>query len=232
MQLHVRRRLDAPAGIVRLWLGHQDDSPLPAWQPGAHIAIVMELAGAVSLRYYSLTADPAVRDRYELAIRLEDDATSGSHWIGDHLQVGSTVQIRLPRNNFPMHAADSYVFVAGGIGITPLLPMAIEASRRQVPWELLYGGRDRESMPFLPELRALAADSPQRAQLRVLPEPEFGVLPLEELETPRAGAHVFSCGPESLLDAVEDATVAWPDGTVHLERYAPRRTPRRQRPDR
>ncbi len=121
-----------------------------------------------------------------------------------------------PRNNFPLAQADRYLFIAGGIGITPILPMLAEASRRGRPWHLLYGGRRRASMAFLDELAAWPG------QVTVRPEDEFGLLDLDTpLGSPQPGAAVYCCGPEPLLRAAEERCAAWPAGTLHLERFRP-----------
>jgi ferredoxin-NADP reductase len=109
------------------------------------------------------------------------------------------------------------VFVAGGIGITPMLPMVAAAEAAGATWELLYGGRRRTSMAFLDELAAYGD------RVTVWPQDEAGLLDLDTLlGTPREDTLVYACGPEPLLAAVEQRCQSWPHGALHLERFAPR----------
>jgi ferredoxin-NADP reductase len=126
------------------------------------------------------------------------------------------LEARGPRNNFALGDAQRYVFIAGGIGITPILAMVREAQRRGADWTLLYGGRCRESMAFVDELREF------EGRVTLHPEAERGLLPLvDHLATPAPGALVYCCGPERLIEAVSDAMAAWPPGSLHVERFRP-----------
>ncbi|MFC5196948.1 PDR/VanB family oxidoreductase [Streptomyces sp. NPDC048448] len=126
-----------------------------------------------------------------------------------------TVEARGPRNRFPLAQAPGYVFVAGGIGITPLLPM-LRAVQGRADWRLLYGGRTRASMPFLEEIERL-----DPARVTVVAEdvdgrPDLGTLFAGLPE----GTAVHCCGPEGLMAAVEERL---PEGAaLHLERFTPR----------
>jgi ferredoxin-NADP reductase len=128
--------------------------------------------------------------------------------------VGSRLPVRGPRNHFPLVAAERYVFVAGGIGITPLLPMVAHAEQAGAEWQLFYGGRRRGSMAFLDELAGYG----DRVVLR--PEDEYGLLDLPTILAPRPDTAVYACGPEALLQAVEQQCAAWPPGSLHVERFA------------
>ncbi len=133
----------------------------------------------------------------------------------DQLSVGSRVRVRGPRNHFPLVASQRYLFVAGGIGITPLLPMMAEATAAGAQWSLLYGGRSRASMAFTDEL-ARYSD-----RVTLAPQDEVGLLDLDAaLGTPQPDTLVYCCGPEPLLAAVEQRCAGWPAGSLHLERFA------------
>jgi ferredoxin-NADP reductase len=119
--------------------------------PGAHIDLHLP-RGLV--RQYSLCGDPADRGRWQVAVFREPEGRGGSACVHDDLAPGDELAAAGPRNNFPLVDAGDYLFIAGGIGITPILPMLAEASRRGRPWRLAYGGRTRASMAFLPELAA------------------------------------------------------------------------------
>ncbi|MDN3261638.1 PDR/VanB family oxidoreductase [Streptomyces sp. CSDS2] len=196
-------------GVVRLRL---EGRGLPRWEPGAHVDLVLP-SGLV--RQYSLCGDPGDTSAYTLATRLVPDGRGGSREVHEQLTEGMELEVRGPRNRFPLVAAPAYVFVAGGIGITPVLPM-LRALPDGAEWRLLYGGRTRASMPFLDEVAKLAGD-----RLTVVAEDEEGRPDLAALFAGTAeGTAVYCCGPEGLMAAVEQAL---PEGaTLHLERFAPR----------
>ncbi|NEE59423.1 oxidoreductase, partial [Streptomyces sp. SID8455] len=134
----------------------------------------------------------------------------------EQLREGEEIEVRGPRNRFPLVEAEAYVFVAGGIGITPVLPMLRSLAARGADWRLLYGGRSRGSMPFLDEIEKLGA---QGGRVTVVAQDEAGhpdtAAALADIAP---GTAVYCCGPEPLMDAV---TAALPEGcTLHLERFS------------
>jgi ferredoxin-NADP reductase len=134
--------------------------------------------------------------------------------VHDVLRVGDRVGMGGPRNNFPLAPSERYLFIAGGIGITPLLPMVRQAELLGADWQLLYGGRSRASMAFSDELAAYGD------QVRFVPQDEFGLLDLGAfLGTPDTGTKVYCCGPAPLLAAVESACAGWPPYSLRLERF-------------
>lgn len=200
-------------GVVGLTLVPSDGRPLPAWTPGAHIDLLL---GPQLERQYSLCGDPGDTSALQVAVLREAGGRGGSQYVHDVLAVGCTVRARGPRNNFALVDAPGYLFVAGGIGITPIVPMIAEAERRGADWQLLYGGRTRTSMAFA---AGLTERWPSRVQLR--PQDESGLLDLDALlGTPRQDAAVYCCGPEPLLKAVEERCGSWPPGSLHTERFA------------
>ncbi len=110
------------------------------------------MLGPDLVRQYSLCGDPADRSRYRIGVLREPAGRGGSAHVHDHLHPGDEVCVRGPRNHFELVPAPRYVFVAGGIGVTPILPMAAAARAAGTPHELHYGGRSRRSMAFLEEL--------------------------------------------------------------------------------
>ncbi|WNG85399.1 PDR/VanB family oxidoreductase [Mycobacterium sp. ITM-2016-00317] len=205
-------------GVVSMELCSEDDAPLPVWTPGAHIEI--ELADKL-VRHYSLCGTPADAQRWRIAVLREDDSRGGSELIHDSFRPGRVVSASWPRNNFALVDADRYLFVAGGIGITPILPMVHEVARCGKPWTLLYGGRTRGSMAFVEELSTVPG-----GDLYVLPHDEHGLLDLDRfLGSPEPQTAVYCCGPGSLIDAVELRCASWPTGALHLERFTPRELP-------
>jgi ferredoxin-NADP reductase len=168
-------------------------------------------------RQYSLCGDPADRSAYRLGILRDAQGGGGSLHVHDRLQVGDVVRVRGPRNNFALAPAPRYVFVAGGIGITPILPMIAAACAAGADWSLVYGGRQRASMAFVDELAA------HGESVAICPQDETGLLDLQTLlGTPQADTLVYCCGPEPLLAAVEARCTAWPSSALHVERFAAR----------
>lgn len=217
-ELVVTGRSVAAEGVVVLTLADPDGASLPAWTPGAHIDVLLaDDAGDDIVRQYSLCGTPADRSGWRIAVLLDEAGRGGSRRVHETLSVGAAVAVRGPRNHFPLHAAERYVFLAGGIGITPLLPMIAAAAESGAQWELWYGGRRRASMAFLDELAA------QGDRVTVWPEDESGLLPLDRvLGEPRSGTLVYCCGPEGLLVAAEQRCAGWPSGSLHVERFAPK----------
>ena len=138
-------------GVVALTLQAADHQALPPWEPGAHVDLVLSHAAT---RQYSLCGDPADRRTFRLGILRDPNGSGGSLHVHDQLQTGDTVRIRGPRNNFPLVDSPRYLFIAGGIGITPILAMIRSAEAAGAQWRLVYGGRHRASMAFLDELAA------------------------------------------------------------------------------
>jgi ferredoxin-NADP reductase len=154
---------------------------------------------------------------YRRGVLRDPDGRGSSRFVHDRLRAGDTVRVRGPRNNFPLVDSPRYLFVAGGIGITPVLAMIRAAETGGAHWELVYGGRRRASMAFLDEL----AQYGDRVSVR--PQDETGLLDLDTLlGTPRPDTLVYCCGPEPLLAAVEQRCAGWPRGALHVERFAPR----------
>jgi ferredoxin-NADP reductase len=209
------RREMLAAGAVRLTLRHADGDPMPPWRPGAHVDLVLR-TGVV--RQYSLCGDPDDRSVLQVAVLRDPRGRGGSRFVHDELRPGDMIGIRGPRNNFPLEVARRYLFIAGGIGITPIIPMIAEVDARGADWCLAYGGRSRSSMAFA---HSLVEWYGERVMLR--PQDETGPLDLDRLlGRPRAGTAVYCCGPEPLLAAVEQRCRAWPPGTLHVERFGPR----------
>jgi ferredoxin-NADP reductase len=212
--VRVERKEEVADGVVTLTLRQVADSPMPPWSPGAHVDLILD--GAPT-RQYSLCGDPADHHLWRLGILRDADGGGGSRFVHDRLRAGDTVRVRGPRNNFELADSPRYQFIAGGIGITPLLPMIASVTASEADWTLLYGGRQRASMAFLPEL-ARYGDRVTEA-----PQDETGLLDLDSvLGTPRPDTLVYCCGPEPLLAAVEERCRAWPPRSLHVERFSAR----------
>ncbi|MFD9664784.1 PDR/VanB family oxidoreductase [Rhodococcus sp. NPDC059968] len=219
----VARQQETPE-VVSLELALPDGGELPRWTPGAHIDIEV---GAAGVRQYSLCGDPQDRRGWRVGVLLERDGRGGSRYLHQEAAPGSTLTVSLPRNNFALEEGRNYIFVAGGIGITPILPMIAAAQAEGATWTLHYGGRTRQSMAYLDEISAYGP------RASVLPQEECGLLPLDDiLATSDPTAQVYCCGPEALLAAVESAVGAADPQRLHLERFRPRTVDENSGPDR
>ncbi|MFF7160021.1 PDR/VanB family oxidoreductase [Streptomyces sp. NPDC008086] len=211
-ELVVERRESAADGVLALTLRHPLGEPLPGWEPGAHVDVVL---GPALERQYSLCGDPADRDTWRIAVLREPEGRGGSAHVHEQLGQGDKVRVRGPRNHFALRPAPRYRFIAGGIGITPILPMLAAAEAAGAEWSLLYGGRSRGSMAFTEELSRYGDD-----RVTVAPQDETGLLDLAPvLDDVPEGTLVYCCGPGPLLDAVE---ARCPAGLLHVERFAPK----------
>ncbi|QOC93424.1 PDR/VanB family oxidoreductase [Micromonospora craniellae] len=197
-------------GVLGLTLVDPGGGWLPEWTPGSHI----DLGMLDVVRQYSLCGDPDDRLRYRVAVLREPKSRGGSDYVHRSMRPGEPVEVGGPRNHFPLNPAKEYVFVAGGIGITPILPMIRQAGQHGTPWRLVYGGRSRRSMAFLRSLRQYGD------QVQVCPEEETGRLDLDALlPAYDDGLAVYCCGPGGLIDAVESRCAAWPSDAVNFERF-------------
>ncbi|WP_083897981.1 PDR/VanB family oxidoreductase [Nocardia vinacea] len=179
---------------------------LPSWRPGAHLDVFLPSGRQ---RQYSLCGDPSDRSCYRIAVRRIADGGGGSIEMHRDVHVGDVLRVRGPRNAFTLVEAPSYLFIAGGIGITPILPMVEAAGSRG---HLVYLGRSRASMPFLDELPG--------AEIR--PDDEFGVPDIAELiGRAEPGAAVYVCGPPPVLAAAQRTMFTVnPSGSLHTERFS------------
>lgn len=215
LDLRVRQLTYESDGVLSVRLVGVNGGALPAWDPGAHIDLRLR-EGLV--RQYSLCGPVGDRSQYEVAVLRESAGRGGSRYVHESLRPGCRVGVGGPRNTFVLEPATGYLFVAGGIGITPFLPMLEQAERERRPWRLLYGGRTRRGMAFLDRLARY------RDQVRVVPQDECGLLDLEqavaELPALGDGALVYGCGPEPLLAALEQCCAPLGEDVLRVERFA------------
>lgn len=198
--------------VRRLVLRDPAGIRLPDWTPGSHIDVVLP---GQRVRQYSLCGDRWDAYCYQVAVLRDPGGRGGSTYIHDELRVGDSVAIGGPRNNFAMVPAQHYVFIAGGIGITPLIPMIQQAELLELPWSLWYGGRSRASMAFASELVALTS-----GRVVIWPQDEMGLLPLSDaLAAVTAETKVYCCGPAQLLAEVEALGAKLPRGCLRTERF-------------
>jgi len=196
--------------VKRFTLVDAQGERLPVWYPGAHLTIHLPDGRT---RQYSLCGDPADRSRYEIAVLRIDEPGSGSSWIHENLTVERDILVSGPRNHFELEPASEYVFVAGGIGITPIKAM-IESLPERRTWTLHYFGRSRSTMSFIAEL---VDRYPTNVVVWARDERGDADVPMAELLSKSAAdAQVYCCGPESLMSAL---ALVVDDEHLHLERF-------------
>lgn len=213
--VRIGRKAPVAHEVMTLSLMQNDSAPLPHVAPGSHVEL--RLPGGLA-RQYSLCGDPADRGAWRVAVLREPDGRGGSAYIHDVLAEGDELIVSEPRNHFPLVAADSYLFIAGGIGITPLLPMIAEVERGGRPWRLAYGGRSRATMAFLDELAGYGD------RVSLWPSAQRGRMDLAGLLAAAVpGEAVYCCGPAPLRDEVakRHADLGLPAESLHVERFIP-----------
>jgi ferredoxin-NADP reductase len=205
MQKTVLDRVERIADDVVSLTLRGDEGPLAPWEPGAHIDL--ELPNWLT-RQYSLCGDPGDLSSYRIAVRHDPLSRGGSEYVHLFLRPGRTLPVSVPRNHFPLRPAPEYLFVAGGIGITPIVPMLRAAVAAGAAATLVYAGRSASTMPFATELVAAYGDRVRLFDRR----PDLAAFPAGP-ET-----EVYCCGPASMLAAAE---AVFP--RVHTERFQPTR---------
>jgi ferredoxin-NADP reductase len=198
-------------GVVALTLADPEGKDLPEWNAGAHIDLLLSPS---LVRQYSLCGDLADRRQWRVGVLLDPKSRGGSRFVHDELRNGVKVRIRGPRNHFPLISSPRYLFLAGGIGITPILAMVAAAEAVGADWRLVYGGRTRASMAFVDELERYGE------RVALCPDDEQPMDLDSTLTEPGDETLVYTCGPEGLIAAVEEACKAWPAGSVQVERFA------------
>lgn len=194
-----------------------DGTALPPFEAGAHIDLHLPEG---RIRSYSLANAPSEVHRYLIAVQREEQGRGGSAWMHDRLRVGQVLEASGPIQHFPLDekAADS-VFIAGGIGITPLLSMIERLDALERPWHLYYAARSPETAPFRERLVAL-----DRGRGRVTFC--FGSERSERLDIQKIvrdaspAAHLYCCGPTRMIDAFVAAGQTRDPGCIHYERFA------------
>lgn len=180
--------------VLSLTLASPEGAALPRWDAGAHVDLV---APGGKVAQYSLCG-PLDAPTWRIAVLLQRQGQGVSRHVHEQLRPGQLVRSSDPRNHFRLAPGSRYLFIAGGIGITPILPMIQVAARAGSDWELVYGGRSRRSMGFLAELEG------HGPRVRLFPEDEAGRPPLADcLDRLAPQTLVYCCGPAPLIAAVE-----------------------------
>lgn len=215
VSLRVESTTQVSVGVTELVLVAADGSELPSWAAGSHIDVKIR-PGLV--RQYSLCSDPGDRSRWRVAVLREPASRGGSIVLCERVRAGDVLTVTGPRNHFPLHESPRYLFIAGGIGITPIIPMIKAAQDAGADWRLVYGGRSEASMAYRDEVRRI-----DPARVLEWPQDLRGLIELDQLlAEPQPGTLIYCCGPEPLIAAVEARSAHWPHKTLQVERFAPR----------
>jgi cytochrome P450/ferredoxin-NADP reductase len=205
--------------IAHIRLVSADGRPLPRWAAGAHIDVRCGDTGLS--RQYSLCGDPNDRNAFEIAVLQEPHGRGGSSWVHANVRKGDLLHIRGPRNHFRFTGdAKRAVFIAGGIGITPISAMAREAKARGIDYVIHYSGARRASMALLHELVALHGE---RLHVHVSEEGSRNDLALL-LAEPDDDTHIYACGPARMLEALTASCMHWPADALRVEHFASAKT--------
>jgi ferredoxin-NADP reductase len=198
--------------VMTLELRAAGGGQLPPFDPGAHIDV--HLPNGL-LRHYSLTNDWRERDRYVIGVGRAADSRGGSAFVHSSIRKGMQLKIGAPRNNFPIDpGAGRFLFIAGGIGITPIVAMIRWCVAMQKPWRLVYAARSRQRAAFYEQVRAIAGES---AQFHFDDE-RGGLVDAAQAVAGWTGEErIYCCGPAPLMAAVRSATANLPGGTVRFE---------------
>ena len=214
IELVLKSVVGETADVLVLEFARSDNGELPAWAPGAHVDIALPSG---RIRQYSLCGDVADKSTYRVAVLREAAGRGGSEEIHAIAKPGMALRLRGPRNHFSLIDAPRYLFLAGGIGITPLLPMIRHAERAGRPWELVYGGRSRASMAFAGEIASRGG-----GKVTLLPQDESGMPDFDAiLARCSAEVAIYGCGPAGMLKALK--AVAAQQGrsqALHIESFA------------
>lgn len=219
MDLRVASLSDLTPTIRRIHFVAANGEDLPLPEPGAHLKFQLPVGASSQERSYSLVLRPDQVRGYEIAVHRDPNSAGGSLYMHS-LSVGDTIRARGPKNDFRLAADASHsVLIAGGIGITPILSMAVELAGRSAPFSLHYASRHPESMAYRHEVESFGS---QRSTLYFDEgQPGKGIQLAALLAVPRPATHIYVCGPRPLIDA----TIAigrdkgWPPEQIHFELF-------------
>ncbi len=217
MPLRVTRNEPIADGINLIEFRDPADKPLPEFSAGAHITIRVPNG---LLRKYSLCNDPAERDRYRVAVKREANGRGGSAELVDRVKAGDELMVAPPVNDFglPQRAQD-FLFIAGGIGITPMMAMIKQVRAQGKRFRLFYCTRSAETTAFVEEL-----SKPEYAGLVTIhhdhgdPSCSLDLKPI--LAERKNREHLYCCGPRPLMEAVRHFTDHWSSTAVHFEAFS------------
>lgn len=205
--------------VMLLELRDAQGRALPSFEPGAHVEV--SLPNGLT-RQYSLLNDSRETDRYVLGVGKAADSRGGSAYVHEKLTQGTQLQISAPRNNFPLDpGAQAYLFIAGGIGITPIMSMIHWCIANGRQWRLVYAARNRQRAALYEYISNLGTEQIQWH----FDDEQGGYLQVAGMVQSLAdGEQIYCCGPQALMEAVQDAAVDYPPGVAHFEWFSAPKT--------
>ncbi len=210
-----KQAISGDGQVARLELVSMTDSPLPPFEAGAHIDV---MTAPQFVRQYSLCSDPNDASSYVIGVLNEDNGTGGSLRIHQRLKSGRPVMISQPRNHFPLVAdASRSLFLAGGIGVTPLMAMAHQLHKENQEFVFYYKARTRAGAGFVDELEAMPWSD--RIHFHFSDENRLSVA--DVLGDFQPGDQLYTCGPSAFMDAVFESALlkGWPEECLHREYF-------------
>ncbi len=217
LQVRVARIWQEAGGIKGFELVGAEGKPLPPFTAGAHIGIHLPNG---TIRHYSMCNDPSDAGHYELGILKAPDSRGGSNYMHDEVKIGDVLRIDPPRNNFQLKLdAATYILIAGGIGVTPLLAMARNLNRAGLDYRLYYCTRAAEVTAF----RDLLDGTEFAGKVQFVHDggdPKNGLDVVTTLRDIPANGRLYCCGPGGLMAAVKAASSHWPSSHVHFEAFS------------
>lgn len=220
IKLRVKEIYDLTEGIKAFDLESANGQQLPKFMPGAHIDVVM---GNGLVRQYSLT-NPNFKDHYTIGVNRDPMSRGGSAYMHEGLGVGDVIQCSEPRNNFPLNeSAQQSVFIAGGIGITPIVSMIRRLVTLKRSWKLYFCTRTKARTPFIADIDELCSRSGGRGQVEYIHDGENGGKPLDVAKViahAQSSTHFYCCGPAPLMRAFAESTQSVDEEFLHTEFFS------------
>jgi vanillate O-demethylase ferredoxin subunit len=222
--MNMRYQIDAiiPHGpaVKEFRLVPLDGPALPAWQPGAHIELRFDArSGASHTNAYSLVGE--VDGRLRIAVQREEQGRGGSRVLHDEFEPGMELEASMPLDSFRLHAGKARtVLIAGGIGITPMVPMAQALDAAGAAYELHYLAREPQRLVLAEDWQAL-----DQARVHTYVTGNGGRPDLARMIGPwEEGSELHACGPVALLEAIREAATreGWPQQHIHFESFGAR----------
>lgn len=215
LDLVVSHKIQVAREILEFRFAAADGSDLYPFDPGSHISIATPCGAN---RQYSLINDGNRPTFYQIAVKLEAKSRGGSQSIHDKLNVGDNVSVQPPNNSFPLVEAPNYLFIGGGIGITPLISMARKCYSESKPFRLIYCARSKEQAAYAEELKN------QYGETVVVHldsgDPDLVYDFWDDFMSP-SSAHVYCCGPKPLMEEIKALSGHWPQHQIHFEDFNP-----------
>ncbi len=249
-KFQVAKKVNECKGVCSFYLAPHDGKPLPPYKPGQYITFQLNIPGAGKpvVRCYSLSDSPHHSDYYRVTIKKEPPPPDrpelppgmASTYFCEQVKPGDILDVKAPGGNFVLDLGNEspVVLVAGGVGVTPMLSMALaiaaSGSQREV-W-LFFGARNQHEHIHREEMLRLAVehenirlricysrpDASDRKGIDYHHEGRVSVELLKEL-LPSNNYEFFLCGNGAFMKSISEGLEAWgvPDKNIFFEAFGP-----------